>query len=152
MDNLSEWAKPELIWFVIGLALLLIEFAMPGLIIFFFGIGAWVVSALCFFVDISINAQLIVFIVSSVLFLLVLRSRLKSLFSGFGSAKEDMSSDMPELIGETALVKETIKANIKGRVEIHGTNWDAVAEEEIEKGTSVVIVGKESITLKVKRI
>ena len=60
MENFKELLKPELIWFIAGLIMLLAEFAMPGLIIFFFGVGAWLVALICLFIDISINIQLII--------------------------------------------------------------------------------------------
>ena len=52
MDWLKEFLKPELIWFLIGLVLLLMEFAIPGLVVLFFGIGAWVVAGVCLLTDI----------------------------------------------------------------------------------------------------
>ena len=152
METLSDWAKPEIIWFVVGLVLLLIEFAAPGLVIFFFGVGAWVVSAICFFSDISLNVQLGIFIITSILLLVVLRNRLKSLFSGFTDSKKDMNSNIQEFIGETAIVVSPIKGKLKGRVELHGTNWDASSVDDIAEGTSVEIIGKDSITLIVKKI
>ena len=38
-----------MLWFVAGLILILVEFLMPGLIIIFFGAGAWIVSAAAYF-------------------------------------------------------------------------------------------------------
>ena len=35
--------NPVLIWFLIGLALVLSEFMLPGIILVFFGLGAWAV-------------------------------------------------------------------------------------------------------------
>ncbi|MHC4858277.1 MAG: hypothetical protein ACYTBY_11000 [Planctomycetota bacterium] len=40
MDWIKDFMKPEFIWAMVGLILLLLEFALPGLIIFFFGVGA----------------------------------------------------------------------------------------------------------------
>ena len=151
MENLGEWARPEIVWFVIGLVLLLLEFALPGLVIFFFGVGAWVVSLVCFITDISLNAQLLIFIITSILLLAILRNRLKTLFSGFSSSRGDMGSTMEEFVGERVLVKEAIPVHGKGRVELHGTDWDAVADEELPAGTSVEIIGKDNIKLKVKK-
>lgn len=153
MVDLSEWVTPGLVWFFIGLFLLLLEFASPGLIIFFFGIGAWVVSLVCLVMDISLNAQLLVFIISSILLLLLLRNRLQSIFYGFGTSKKDMTQDYRDLVGETAIVREEVRGRVKGRVEVHGTNWDAVSdisEGSIPAGTTVEIVGKDSLTLTVK--
>ncbi len=152
MSSLEDLAKPELIWFGIGLILLLMEIAVPGLVIFFFGVGAWVVSIICFITDISLNAQLILFLISSIFLLLVLRHRLKSLFYGFSSSKDNMSEDMQEYVGQAAIVRSEIKGKIKGRVEFHGTNWDAIADDNIPNGADVEIISKDNITFKVKSI
>ena len=39
-DAIKDYLSPEVVWFLAGLALLILEFAMPGLVIFFFGVGA----------------------------------------------------------------------------------------------------------------
>lgn len=152
MSSFEDLAKPELIWFGIGLLLLLMEIAAPGLVIFFFGVGAWVVSIICFVTDISLNTQLIIFLTSSIFLLLVLRHRLKSLFYGFSSSRDDMSEEMQEYVGQTAIVRSEIKGKIKGRVEFHGTNWDAIADDNIPNGAAVEIISKDNLTFKVKSI
>ena len=53
MDFIKDFLKPEVIWCLVGLVLLLLEFILPGLIIFFFGLGAWVVAAVCLFAGIG---------------------------------------------------------------------------------------------------
>jgi len=40
--GLAFFFNPTLIWFFIGLVLLIAEFSVPGVILVFFGIGAWV--------------------------------------------------------------------------------------------------------------
>ena len=47
---------------------------------------------------------------------------------------------------------EKIRPNIGGKVEFHGTNWNAVADKEIEVGAVVEITGKDNLTLKVKSL
>jgi membrane protein implicated in regulation of membrane protease activity len=150
METLKEFLKPELIWFIIGLALLLLEFALPGLIVFFFGLGAWIVALICLLTDISLNTQLLVFIVSSILSLLCLRKWLKGIFMGYIVSKQDITENIEEFIGKRAVVKEKITPQVPGKVEFHGTNWEAEADEEIAAGTPVKIIGKDNITLKVK--
>mgnify|MGYP007118357041 CR=1 FL=1 len=39
-------ASAELLWFLVGLILLLSELALPGFVIVFFGVGAWVTAVL----------------------------------------------------------------------------------------------------------
>ena len=150
METLKEFLKPELIWFIVGIILLLMEFMVPGLIIAFFGVGACVVAVVCLFADVSLNAQLIIFIVSSVLLLVCLRKWLKAIFMGHTRSKQDMSEDLAEYVGERAVAKTKIVPKLGGRVEFHGTNWKAQADEEIAEGAVVEIIGKDNLTLKVK--
>ena len=153
LDAIKDFLKPELIWFMVGLVLLVFEFIMPGLIIGFFGVGAWIVAIICLlsaYVNGSINAQLIIFIIASVLSLLLLRKWLKGIFIGHVKSKQDMTEDLNEFIGERVVVKKTITPKAGGKVELHGTNWEAEADEEIVEGTVVEIIAKDNLTLKVK--
>ena len=155
MDAIKDFLKPELIWFLVGLVLLVLEFIMPGLIIGFFGVGAWIVAIICLFsayVTGSINTQLIIFIVASVLALLLLRKWLKGMFIGHTKSEQDLTEDLNEFIGERVVVKEKITPKAGGKVELHGTNWVAEAEEEIAEGTVVEIIAKDNLTLKVKSV
>ncbi|MHC4638736.1 MAG: NfeD family protein [Planctomycetota bacterium] len=152
MDVIKDFLKPEVIWFLIGILLLIMEFVLPGLIVFFFGVGACIVGVTCIFRDISINAQLIIFISSSVLSLALLRKWLKGIFLGHTTSKQELSEDMKDFIGQRAVVREKITPNLPGKVELHGTNWQAQADEEIEEGTAVEIISKENLTLKVKAL
>lgn len=151
-ESIRNFLKPEVVWFLIGLLLLIMEFAMPGLIIAFFGVGAWVVALVCLITDIGINTQLIIFIVFSVLSLLVLRRWVKGIFLGHTESRQDLTEDLKEFVGERAVVKEKITPKAGGKVEFHGTDWEASADEEIAEGTIVEIVGKDNITLKVKAV
>jgi membrane protein implicated in regulation of membrane protease activity len=152
MESIKEFLKPELIWFLVGVILLVMEFVMPGLIIAFFGVGACVVAVVCLFIDISLNAQLIIFIGSSVLSLLCLRRWLKGIFIGHTKSKQDLKEDIREFVGQKVVVKEKIVPDIGGKVEFHGTNWQALADEEIPPGAVVEIIGKDNLTLKVKSL
>ena len=142
MGNLKEWLKPELIWFLSGLIMLLSEFAMPGLIIFFFGIGAWLVALICLFTDISINIQLTLFLIASILLLVSLRKWLKNIFVGRTDPKESTDELLQEFVGGKAVVIREIDPQTGGKVEFHGTNWNAESDEIIDQGTSVQIIGK----------
>ena len=119
LDAIKDFLKPELIWFLVGLVLLVLEFIMPGLIIGFFGAGAWIVAIICLFsvyVAGSINTQLIIFIIASVLSLLLLRKWLKGIFIGHVKSKQDMTEDLNEFIGERVVVKAKITPKASGKV------------------------------------
>jgi membrane protein implicated in regulation of membrane protease activity len=152
LDSIKDFLRPEIIWFLVGLVLLILEFAMPGLIIGFFGVGAWIVAFVCLMNDIGINTQLALFIGSSVLSLVFLRQWLKGVFLGHEGSKQDLTHNLEEFVGERAVVKEKIDPKLGGKVEFHGTNWEARADEEIAAGTVVEIIAKDNITLKVKAV
>ena len=152
MDTIKDFLQPEIIWFLVGLVLLIFEFILPGLIIAFFGVGAWVVALVCLITDIGINTQLIIFIIASVLSLLCLRKWLKGIFLGHTGSKQNLKENLDEFVGQRAVVKEKIVPKAGGKVEFHGTNWLAQADEEIAEGVMVEIISKDNITLKVKSL
>ena len=152
MDTIKDFLRPEIIWFLVGLALLILEFILPGLIIAFFGVGAWIVALVCLVTDIGINTQLIIFIIASVLSLLCLRKWLKGIFLGHAVSKQNLKENLDEFVGQKAVVKEKIVPKAGGKVEFHGTNWLAQADEEIAEGAMVQIISKDNITLKVKSL
>jgi len=152
MDWLKEFLKPELIWFVVGLVLVLGEFIVPGLIIAFFAVGAWIVAVACLITPLSLNAQLGLFIVSSVVLLVGVRRWVKGLFAGFATDRKNANIDLNEYVGQRAVVTSVITPKLAGRVEFHGTHWTAQADEEIAPGTAVKIIDKSGATLAVERV
>ncbi|MEE9171208.1 MAG: NfeD family protein [bacterium] len=151
-DTMDEWLKPELIWFIIGLIFIILEFSIPGLITVFFGIGAWIVAILSLFLDISLNTQLFIFIFSSVLLLASLRKWFKTLFAGTDAPSQFEAEILDAFLGKKAIVTKEITPNTKGKVEFRGTYWDAEAYETIPEGASVEILDKDNITLIVKSL
>ena len=120
METIREFLKPEVIWFVVGVVLLIMEFAVPGLIIFFFGVGAWIVALVCFLTDISLNAQLLIFISSSVLCLLCLRKWLKSIFIGHVKAKQNMKEDLSDFVDKRPSSSARLRRNSEERLSFTG--------------------------------
>jgi membrane protein implicated in regulation of membrane protease activity len=147
METVKDWLNPEFLWFLAGLIMLILEFLMPGLIIFFFGLGALVVAVICFFTDISLNIQMSIFLAASLLLLLVLRQWMKRAFVGHLHPNGALS----EFTGEKAVVTKQIDPVAGGRVEFRGTSWNAQAEELLPEGTVVEVTGKNNITLTVRK-
>ena len=152
MDIAKELTNPIFLWFLVGLGMFLLELVSPGFFILFFGVGAWIVALICYFAPISLNVQLFLFIVASVLSLALLRKWLQGLLKGFVKAEQDPNKEMDDFIGQKAVVKERIEPKRSGKVELHGTQWEAESEETIEKGESVKVVGKISLVLQVKKM
>ncbi|MBD3385566.1 NfeD family protein [candidate division KSB1 bacterium] len=152
MEALKELVNPALVWFIIGLLLLFWEFAMPGFVIFFFGVGAIMVSIVCIFADYSLNIQLLLFLVFSLTLLLSLRRWMHRIFHGYVQGKNDSDQNIDTFIGEHAAVIEEIQPGKLGKVEFHGSTWKAEADKKIAAGTRVIVVSKDNLTLKVKSI
>jgi len=150
---MSFWSEAaELTWFVIGLVLALAEFILPGLVIIFFGVGAWI-TALCLMLGIieSFNAQLIVFLVSSIGSLVLFRRYGQGYYQGKVSGGLTLGESLDEVRGKKAVALTAIKPrSLDGRVEFNGTPWSAEADVEIAPGAVVEIVNRNNLTLKVK--
>jgi membrane protein implicated in regulation of membrane protease activity len=68
-----------LIWFLVGLAFILLELASPLFISIFFGLGCWITALAEGLIGLSFTAQFAVFAVSTVLCLAFLRRYAKRL-------------------------------------------------------------------------
>jgi membrane protein implicated in regulation of membrane protease activity len=141
-------SRPELLWFVIGLVLFLLELVIPGFFIFFFGLGAWFTALVCLIGNPGINLQIIIFAITSVLSLVALRKIIqKKFFDGKNSLSEDVED---EFTGKEALATTGFGPEKNGKVEFKGTSWKAESASEINEGQTVIVLKKENFTLKVK--
>jgi len=145
--------NPAIIWFILGLILLLAELALPGLIILFFGVGAWLTALTYLSFHIGFNSQLIVFMVTSVISLALLRRYLIQNKNDAFLAISTENELTREFIGHTCTVSEAIAPGmVGGRVLFRGTNWRAKANVPVPPGEVVRIVSKDSIVLYVEPI
>ena len=144
---MESFLNAAVIWFCLGFIFLLLEFVVPGLILFFFAVGAWIVAILCLIFDLSINTQLIVFLGCSIVTIVLFRKWVKNLIY---SRKHSTEIIEDEFLGKTALANTYIAPGQNGKVDFKGTSWDASSNEIIEKGENVIIIGNESILLFVK--
>lgn len=149
--SVIDWTRPELIWFLIGLVLLLVEFSAPGLVIFFFGLGAWIVAASCALLPLALNSQLGLFLLVSILLLLFFRKRLQQIFGGRRDAVV-AEEGVSQFAGQHGRLTEAVSDGQRGRMELNGTSWQVESDTAIAAGTLVEVVGKNSITLKVRPI
>lgn len=145
-------AAAELLWFIIGLILLFAELALPGLVIIFFGIGAWI-TALAIWLGLatSFSAQLVTFLVSSVVSLILFRKQGMRYFGGKVSGKLRPDQSLDDVKGEKAVVVAAIKPkSLDGKVEFNGTMWAAESDVAIAPGAVVEVIERTNLTLKVK--
>ena len=144
----SIFSRPELLWFLIGLILFLLELIVPGFIIFFFGVGAWVTALVCLIATPGTNLQIVIFAVISVLSLIALRKLIQKKF--FYSKGNNSEAVEDEFTGKEGIAITDFGKDKKGKVEFKGTIWNAESESEIKEGKAVIIIKIESLVLKVE--
>ena len=138
-------SKPELVWFILGLILLLMELVLPGFVIFFFGVGAWVTALVCLISNPGINLQVIIFTITSILALLAFRRMIQNKFI---YNKDDRSGEVEaEFTGKEAIAVSDFGSDRTGKVEFKGTSWKAESKSDITAGQKVIILEKDSFKL-----
>jgi membrane protein implicated in regulation of membrane protease activity len=154
MPDKKTILNPALLWFLLGLALIFLEFVVPGVILVFFGIGAWA-AALTSYIGLtaSLQSQLLVFGATSVLLLVVLRKWIKGKFYGHVGDVQDQTKNIDEFNGQTVVVLQDVIPNkTGGAVEFKGARWRAVSDEPIKNGEMAIITGVDGIILQVRKI
>ncbi len=137
----------SLVWFIAGIVLMILEFVIPGLIVIFFGVGAWVAALLLLIIPFSIEFQLGIFLVSSVLSLILLRKFLVSRRRGSGD--KDLTAD--SLVGLTGEVSAEIRPGHAGSLFLRGTTWKAESSEMIPAGEKAEVTGRDGLVLTVRK-
>ena len=75
----------------------------------------------------------------------------KRLYQGRVSGKNTEVTASEKLSGSHGVVVEDIEPKLLlGKVELFGTNWQAVSEVTIKKGMPVEVLSQDNITLRVK--
>ena len=154
---MGGWSEigPEVIWAAVGILLILMEFAVPGLIVIFFGIGALAVGLLIWVgMPTDYGLPFIMFSVISVGALLLLRKRFKLMFVG-NTITGGTGSEDDDFLGRQAEVESGFDGNKldKGRVFFRGTQWQARAKGVggFAKGDQVRIVDRDGSELIVEK-
>ena len=144
----------SLIWFLVGVALLIAEIIMPAFILIFFAAGCWITASVVWLFDIELTNQILIFLMASLTLLFTLRKYSFKIFRG--KTHDDIDDHYTDSkIGKTAIVTKKIKPNIPGEIKVMGSFWRATANEDIEEGVSVLIEKKESedgLTFKVRPV
>lgn len=139
MDSLGH------LWALVAVLLIIIEILTAGFLLGGFGVAA-LVTAIVAYIGFSIEVQFIVFIASSLVVFFMLRPLAKK----YLSPKEKVETNVNRLIGQKAIVIETIdNFHQTGRVKIDGDDWRARTEsqEVVPVGREVIIKVVDSATL-----
>ncbi|NMC48523.1 MAG: NfeD family protein [Desulfovibrio sp.] len=145
-------ASAPLVWFLIGVGFLLAELMLPGLILLFFCFGCWITAISLLMVDMAVEVQTAVFLVTSLVMLFTLRKLFMRTFGG--RLKEGADKELADrAMGRQALVTGAISPAAPGEIKFRGSFWRAVADVDIPEGATVVIEGPASddgLTFRVK--
>ena len=125
-------------WFVVAALCVLLELAVPGLIIIFFGVGALVTGTVVAVADVGLATQISIFTVSSLVSLFALRRWLKSVFKG-STIDRDGSELADDFSGKIGTVTKSIEPQSPGEISALGTLWAAKASVAIAEGAEVRI-------------
>lgn len=145
---------PWLLWFLAGIAIMLAELAIPGFVILFFGIGCLGAAMIAAWLPLNYAAQIITFLLISVLSLAFLRKfAVRWLVGHSESSPEYSSGNVP--IGTRIRITAPIEPLQEARVHFRGTTWSAISDEHIAAGEEAEIIGlmpHNRSCLKIRRI
>ena len=133
-------------WIILAIIFLIGELLTGGFYLLSIGIGA-IAAAVLNYLQFSITAQIIVFILITLVFILISRPLYKKL----NKNTVDKKSNTERLIGLKAKVKEDINPHKIGTIKVNGEVWKAISNEEISEGEEVEIIGIEGVKLRVKK-
>src|SRR5690554_3900848 len=136
-------------WLLLGLALLISEFFVPGVVAVFFGIGALIVGLLTLAGVIeSLPVQLLWFALISLVALFGLRRHCTRWLKGMvgGQAQQDL--DSAGLLDQRVTVLTDFVDGV-GDVLLNGAKWDAEASEPLRAGDTAWVTGFSGIVLRV---
>lgn len=152
LPSLDAFLTPGTIWFLLGVVLLAVEGMTGGVLAVFFALGAWVTALpLLLGVEEPFELQIAVFLFVSVLSLVLLRHRFKTMLTGLRNPAGDTDLALDDFAGQLATVIEPIDPSRNvGKVEYRGTQWAARADVFISGGATVKIVARNNLTLTVK--
>ena len=135
------------LWLAGGLALVVAELATPsGFFIIFFGIGALVVGVLARLgIVTNLPLQVLTFTALSVLALVLLRGRLQT------RMQIPPRPNVDSLVGDLAIVRESLSPGVVGRVEVRGSAWSArnISSVTLDPGQRARVSAIDGLTLTV---
>jgi membrane protein implicated in regulation of membrane protease activity len=145
--NIDFSISPPAVWALLGVLLILAEFAFPGVILVFFGIAALLIGlALWFGIAMSLNMQILLFGVLAVGLLVLARKRVKNWFRG---KSEHASDGIEVLVPGTGVVAQEDFVDGVGVVTYRGARWNAECEEPVTAGQRLWITGRHGLVLNV---
>lgn len=140
---------PGIIWLIACGIMLVLEIFTVSFFLFFPGIAAFI-AFICAILGASTQAQIIVFISSTILMIAFIRPLVTRIFK-----TKDTQMNSQSVIGKNAIVLRTINnINKTGQVKVAGEVWSAISsdDETIEIDTMVIVQSIDGVKLVVKKV
>lgn len=140
--------EPFVVWLILGVIFIIGEILTPTFFLFWFGIGAFVASAIS--IAFGTLIQVVSFIVVSGLLVILTRPLTKKL-----TKEQPRKIHIDEIIGKIGSVIETINNEQgKGLVKINGDTWRAYSNDDsiIQEGEKVKILKVEGAHVIVEKL
>ena len=134
------------IWLVIFIVLVIIELITINLVTIWFAIAA-VFALLVDIITRNTMLEIIVFIVSSFLLLLLTKPLIKKI-----KVKKVEATNLDMFINKVGIVTEDINQDKIGEVKVLGKRWSAYSNTELKKDEKVKILSIDGVKLKVEKI
>ena len=137
------------IWLIASAIMFILEIFTISFLLFFPALGAFL-AFLCAIFGASIQVQIITFVISSILLIAFIRPIVTKFFKA-----KDVAMNSESVIGKNAVViKEIDNLHGKGQVKVAGELWSAVSstDENIEEGSTLIILKIEGVKLIVKKV
>ncbi len=134
------------IWLVIFIVLVIIELITINLVTIWFAIAA-VFALLVDIITRNTMLEIIVFIVSSFLLLLLTKPLIKKI-----KVKKVEATNLDMVINKVGIVTEDINQDKIGEVKVLGKRWSAYSNTELKKDEKVKILSIDGVKLKVEKI
>jgi len=138
-------------WIIFGLILLILEIFTSTFIMLGLGIGAVIVGVADLIFILSLNKELFLWSIFSIIIIIILFKYFKD------KSPEDKSGQSDYAIGVKGIVEEPIDANGRGKVKFNtpilgNTIWHATAKEDIPILSRVKIVKVKGQLIEVEKI
>jgi inner membrane protein len=138
----------HVIWFLAGTAFLLAELALPGFVLLFFALGAYVAALCAYGLGLGTGGQFVAFLAASLAGMALLRRMFLRVFRGRthspapeGAEGGPGGESADSGLGKTAVATRAMGPGQPGEIKFRGSFWRAESAEAIGEGENVVITG-----------
>lgn len=144
-------ANTPYLWILVGIILLFSEFLLPGTFVMFLGVGAIFTGIVSRLVPMDFYSEIIVWVVSSFVSILLGGSLIKKFFKSESSVDPFVTDDFLNQIVPVEI--DVLVGRHGGKIKFQGTLWDAISKEsKIPKGEYVRILSRENLTFTVEKV